>query len=211
MPPTPEQFKALGTALHRVLTRFQHLVIYQSDLSGGQAIRFHESDVRPMGRPAAGVIGIRMDPGDEVIGFQVIREEQDLLVVSERGLGKRTTIDQYRIQGRGGKGIQAMRLTNRTGKIVGAAMVSPEDAVLLMNTSGVAIRIAASQISLIGRTTQGVTLMRLTEDQTIASMTIIEPKDPAAETSTSRSSTKLLHRTQIPSLRTLLMDSTFTS
>ena len=149
--------------------------------TGGQAIRFHESDVRPMGRPAAGVIGIRMDPDDKVIGFEVIKPEQDLLVVSERGLGKRTAIDQYRVQGRGGKGIQAMRLTNRTGKIVGAAMVNPEDAVLLMNTAGIAIRIAASQISLIGRATQGVTLMRLGSDQTIASMTVIEAKDPAAE------------------------------
>lgn len=149
--------------------------------TGGQAIRFHESDVRPMGRPAAGVIGIRMEDDDRVIGFEVIEADHDLLVVSERGLGKRTEIDQYRIQGRGGKGIQAMRLTERTGKIVGAAMVHPEDTIMLMNTDGIAIRIAANQISLIGRTTQGVTLMRLTDDQSIASMTVIEPKDPAAE------------------------------
>ncbi len=149
--------------------------------TGGQAIRFHESDARPMGRPAAGVIGIRMDEGDSVIGFEVIEPDHDLLVVSERGLGKRTEIDQYRAQGRGGKGIQAMRLTERTGKIVGAAMVQPEDTVMLMNSAGIAIRIAASQISLIGRTTQGVTLMKLGDDQTIASMTVIEPRDPAAE------------------------------
>jgi DNA gyrase subunit A len=149
--------------------------------TGGQAIRFHESDVRPMGRPAAGVIGIRMDGDDRVIAFEVIEPDHDLLVVSERGLGKRTHIDQYRSQGRGGKGIQAMRLTSRTGKIVSAAMVHPDDAVMLMNSSGVAIRIAANQVSLIGRTTQGVTLMRLADDQTIASMTVIEPKDPTAE------------------------------
>ena len=149
--------------------------------TGGQAIRFHESDVRPMGRPAAGVIGIRMDGDDKVIGFEVIEPEHDLLVVSERGLGKRTEIEQYRAQGRGGKGIQAMRLTRRTGKIVGAAMAHPDDTIMLMNTSGIAIRIAASQISLIGRATQGVTLMKLADDQAIASMAVIEPKDPAAQ------------------------------
>jgi DNA gyrase subunit A len=149
--------------------------------SDGQAIRFDETDVRPMGRPAAGVIGIRLDQGDEVIAFEVVDSERDLLVVAARGLGKRTPIDQYRSQGRGGKGIQAMRLTNRTGKIVAAGMVSPEDAVMLMNTSGIAIRIAADSISRIGRTTQGVTLMRLGKNEEVVSMTVIEPKDPAAE------------------------------
>lgn len=149
--------------------------------TGGQAIRFHEADVRPMGRPAAGVIGIRMEDSDKVIAFEVIEPDHDLLVVAQRGLGKRTPIDQYRAQGRGGKGIQAMRLTDRTGKIIGAAMVHPDDAVMLMNSSGIAIRVAANQISLIGRTTQGVTLMRLSGDQTIASMAVIEPKDPASE------------------------------
>lgn len=149
--------------------------------TGGQAIRFHESDVRPMGRPAAGVIGIRMDDDDKVIAFEVIEPDHDLLVVASKGLGKRTPIDQYRSQGRGGKGIQAMRLTDRTGKIVAAAMVHPDDAVMLMNTSGVAIRIAANSISLIGRTTQGVTLMKLKNGQSVRSMTIIEPRDPASE------------------------------
>jgi DNA gyrase subunit A len=149
--------------------------------SGGQAIRFDETDVRPMGRPAAGVNGIRLDKDDLVIAFEVVDSERDLLVVAARGLGKRTPIDQYRSQGRGGKGIQAMRLTTRTGKIVAAGMVSPEDAVMLMNTSGIAIRIAADQISRIGRTTQGVTLMRLGKDEEVVSMTVIEPKDPAAE------------------------------
>jgi DNA gyrase subunit A len=149
--------------------------------SGGQAIRFDETDVRPMGRPAAGVHGIRLDKDDQVIAFEVVDSARDLLVVAARGLGKRTPIDQYRSQGRGGKGIQAMRLTSRTGKIVAAGMVSPEDAVMLMNTSGIAIRIAADQISRIGRTTQGVTLMRLGKDEAVVSMTVIEPKDPAAE------------------------------
>jgi len=148
--------------------------------SGGMAIRFAETDVRPMGRPAAGVNGIRLDKGDQVIAFEVVDPERDLLVVAARGLGKRTPIEQYRAQGRGGKGIQAMRLTKRTGDIVAAGMVSPEDTVMLMNSGGIAIRISAEQISQIGRTTQGVTLMRLAENQEVVSMTVIEPKDPAS-------------------------------
>jgi DNA gyrase subunit A len=149
--------------------------------SGGMAIRFQETDVRPMGRPAAGVNGIRLDQKDLVIAFEVIDdEERDLLVVASRGLGKRTPIEQYRPQGRGGKGIQAMRLTNRTGQIVAAGMVSPEDTVMLMNSRGIAIKISANQVSRIGRTTQGVTLMRLGQDEEVVSMTVIEPKDPAS-------------------------------
>lgn len=148
--------------------------------SGGQAIRFAESDVRPMGRPAAGVIGIRLDPGDTVIASDVVAEGKDLLVVAAKGLGKRTDIEQYRSQGRGGKGIQAMRLTSRTGKIVSAGMTGPDDTIMLMNSRGIAIRIAANQISRIGRTTQGVTLMRLGEGEEVVSMTVIEPKDPTA-------------------------------
>ncbi|MGC4191864.1 MAG: DNA gyrase subunit A [Thermomicrobiales bacterium] len=148
--------------------------------TGGQAIRFPESDVRPMGRTAAGVIGIRLDPGDTVIASDVVAEGKDLLVVAAKGLGKRTDIEQYRAQGRGGKGIQAMRLTPRTGKIVAAGMAGADDAIMLMNSRGIAIRIAANQISRIGRATQGVTLMRLGEGEEVVSMTVIEPKDPTA-------------------------------
>ena len=149
----------------------------------GMSIRFPETDARAMGRTAAGVIGIRLDKDDRVIAFDVFEPdtEKDLLVVSSLGMGKRTDIDQYRSQSRGGKGIQAMRLTDRTGEIVAARMVADDSGVMLMNTSGIAIRISADQISRIGRTTQGVKLMRLGEDEEIASVTIIEPRDPAAE------------------------------
>ncbi|HLU35717.1 MAG TPA: DNA gyrase subunit A [Thermomicrobiales bacterium] len=147
----------------------------------GMAIRFKESDARPMGRPAAGVIGIRLDEGDFVIAFEVIEPDHDLLVVSEKGLGKRTDIEQYRAQGRGGKGIQAMKVTNRTGKIMAAGMVHVDDNVMLMNSDGILIKIAAGDISRIGRATQGVHLMKLQEGQTVRSMTVIEPRDPTAE------------------------------
>lgn len=149
--------------------------------TGGQAIRFHENDVRPMGRPAAGVIGIRLDPDDLVIAFDIVEDDHDLFVVSEKGLGKRTPIDQYRSQGRGGKGILAMKLTTRTGKIMAAGMVHPDDNIMLMNNDGLLIKISAGTISRIGRSTQGVHLMRLQEGQSVRSMTVIEPKDPAAE------------------------------
>lgn len=146
----------------------------------GQSIRFHESDARSMGRSAAGVIGVRLDSDDQVIAFDVIEPGQDLLVVSTRGMGKRTDIEQYRVQSRGGKGIQAMKLTDRTGDIMGAGMVSEEDALMLMNTSGIAIRMSAGQISRIGRTTQGVRLMKLGDGEEVASMAIIEPRDPTS-------------------------------
>jgi DNA gyrase subunit A len=146
--------------------------------SGGQAIRFAEDDVRPMGRAAAGVIGIRLGPGDQVIASEPEEEGLDLLVVAAKGLGKRTAVEQYRSQGRGGKGIQAMRLTERTGKIVAAGMVAADDAVMLMNSRGITIRISAAQISKIGRTTQGVTLMKLSNGEEVVTMTIIKPKDP---------------------------------
>lgn len=155
-----------------------HVILVTRD---GQAIRFDENDVRPMGRPAAGVIGIRLRGDDHVIAFDVIDEEADLLVISERGLGKRTDISEYRSQGRGGTGIQAMRLTERTGTIVAAAMVTQDDSIVLMNSAGVVIRISASSISRIGRTTQGVHIMRLEEGQTVVSMTRIKPMDLADE------------------------------
>ncbi|MGI8975132.1 MAG: DNA gyrase subunit A [Thermomicrobiales bacterium] len=147
----------------------------------GQAIRFDETDARSMGRSAAGVHGIRLGNGDRVIAFDVIDPDKDLLVVSELGMGKRTAMDQYRMQSRGGKGILAMKLTDRTGEIIAAGMVSAENSVMLMNTSGIAIRFSAQHISRIGRTTQGVRLMKLGASEAVASMTIIEPKDPASE------------------------------
>lgn len=146
----------------------------------GQAIRFNETDARSMGRSAAGVHGIRLGKNDQVIAFDVIDTDHDLFVVSRLGMGKRTAIEQYRVQSRGGKGILAMKLTERTGDIVAAGMLSEEDSVMLMNTSGIAIRFSARQISRIGRTTQGVRLMKLGGGEAVASMTIIEPRDPAS-------------------------------
>ncbi len=144
---------------------------------GGQAVRFREDAVRAMGRPAAGVIGIRLDPGDRVIASEAIVPELDLLVVAEKGLGKRTSTDHFITKGRGGKGVAAMKLTVRTGKIVGAGMVGDDHALMLMSTSGKVIRLPVSQIPTIGRQTQGVTLMKLDRDESVATMTIVEKKE----------------------------------
>ncbi|MCA9876152.1 MAG: DNA gyrase subunit A, partial [Thermomicrobiales bacterium] len=144
---------------------------------GGQAVRFRESAVRPMGRPAAGVIGIRLDANDRVIASEAIAPGLDLLVVAEKGLGKRTATDHFMTKGRGGKGVAAMRLTPRTGSIVGAGMVSDDHALMLMSTSGKVIRLPVAQIPTIGRQTQGVTLMKLDPDESVATMTIVEKKE----------------------------------
>ena len=143
----------------------------------GQAIRFHEADARAMGRPAAGVHGIRLGDKDRVIASEVVLPDHDLLVVASKGLGKRTKTDHFSPQGRGGKGVTAMRLTPRTGLIVAAGMVNSEQAVMMMNTAGIVIRIPASQIPAIGRATQGVTLMRMDPNEQVVTMAIVEEKE----------------------------------
>lgn len=143
----------------------------------GQAIRFKETDARAMGRPAAGVIGIRMEPKDRVIAFEVLDPNLDVLTVGANGLGKRTAINQFPIQGRGGKGVVAMKLSSRTGNIIGAGMTRDDDTVVLVSTGGILIRIPSSQVSKIGRATQGVTLMRLGAKDQVATMALIPVKE----------------------------------
>ena len=139
----------------------------------GQSIRFHEEDVRPMGRQAAGVIGIRMHPGDRVIAAEAVVPDCDLLAVSANGYGKRTPLDEYRVQGRGGQGITAMKVSERNGSLAAARVVCDSDSIMLVSTHGMVIRVPAAQISRIGRATQGVGIMRLHNDDRVASITII--------------------------------------
>jgi DNA gyrase subunit A len=143
----------------------------------GQAVRFRETNVRAMGRPAAGVIGIRLDGGDRVIASEAVTDGKDLLVASEKGLGKRTKAEHFMTKGRGGKGVTAMKLTPRTGQIVGACMVDNDDLLVLMSSSGKVIRLPVAQVPTIGRQTQGVTLMKLDPDETVATITIAGRKD----------------------------------
>jgi DNA gyrase subunit A len=144
-----------------------------------KSIRFTEPDVRPMGRPAAGVIGIRMADNDKIVAADVITSENrddQLLVISDNGFGKRTNLDEFRVQGRGGQGITAMKLTGRNGKVAGAYIVNDSQEVMMISSAGVVIRISTGQISCYGRSTQGVSVMRLPKDARVVSIAIVGEK-----------------------------------
>lgn len=145
--------------------------------SGGRAIRFHESDARPMGRTAAGVIGIRMPDDVQVIAAEVVNPESDLLVISENGYGKRTALSEFRVQRRGGSGVSAMKLSKRNGRLSAARVVDETDTVMLVTERGMVIHVPVRQISRIGRATQGVSVMRLGGKDHVASITPITAED----------------------------------
>ena len=149
-----------------------HIVIAKS---GGKAIHFHESDIRPMGRTASGVRGVTIEGGEKVIGMVCIaREESNLLVVSEKGYGKRSLIDDYRITKRGGKGVKTINITEKTGKLVAIKEVIDTDDLMIINKSGITIRMAVENLRVMGRATQGVKLIRLNENDEISSVEKIE-------------------------------------
>lgn len=140
----------------------------------GKGIRFSEDDVRSMGRAAAGVSAMRLDDWDNLAGADVVVEGGDLLIITEHGYGKRTPLEEYRQQGRYGQGVRAMVLTpERTGKIVSARVVLPGDEVTCISTNGIMLRTAANTISQQGRSTQGVRVMDLREDDTVASVAVV--------------------------------------
>ena len=136
----------------------------------GMAIRFNETDARPIGRVSQGVKGIELDEGDYVIGMEVVTDNTTLLVVTENGFGKRTELEEYKVQTRGGKGILTYRITEKTGKSIGMMLVSEEDDIILISSDGSIIRMKVSEISILGRATQGVTLMRMSEGNNVVSM-----------------------------------------
>jgi DNA gyrase subunit A len=141
--------------------------------SHGKAIRFRESDVRPMGRGAAGVRGIKLPEGHEVIGLTVVGDGM-LLSATENGFGKRTAIEDFPVQGRGGQGVIAIQTTERNGRTVGATQVGDDDEVMLISSGGTLVRTPVSDISIIGRNTQGVTLIRVEEGQRLVGVARIE-------------------------------------
>ncbi|QIB27854.1 DNA gyrase subunit A [Caloranaerobacter azorensis] len=136
----------------------------------GMSIRFSEKDVRNMGRSAMGVKAITLNEDDELVAMDLIKEDNDLLVITEKGYGKRTQISEYRSQSRGGKGIKTYNVKERTGNIVGAKVVSINDEVMLISVSGTIIRLKVSDISQMGRSTQGVTLMKVSENDRVVSI-----------------------------------------
>ena len=143
----------------------------------GMCITFSEKDVRPMGRVSQGVIGIRLDQEDSVIGMESIIQgnKSTLLAITENGFGKRTELDEYRVQTRGGKGVITYKITPKTGTIVGVKIVNEEDDVMLITDTGTIIRLNVAEISVLGRSTQGVTLMRTNEGK-VVSIEKIEPE-----------------------------------
>jgi len=143
----------------------------------GLSIRFNEKDARPLGRVSQGVKGIKLEDDDEVIGMSAYIENTSLLVVTENGFGKRTELDEYKVQFRGGKGILTYRVTERTGKLVGMKLVCDDDDVMLISSDGTIIRIKVQDISVLGRATQGVTLMRLDEGVKVMAVARIVNED----------------------------------
>ena len=145
----------------------------------GLCITFDEKEVRPIGRTAQGVIGIRLDEDDEVIGMEsVIRGgKSTLLAITENGFGKRTETDEYRVQIRGGRGVLTYKITQKTGKIVGVKITSGDEDVMLITDTGTIIRLKVKDISILGRSTQGVTLMRTSDGGKVVSIELLEPED----------------------------------
>ena len=136
----------------------------------GQAIRFHEKDARAMGRDTSGVSGMKLRAGDEVIAINIAEDDADLLIVTENGFGKRTRVSEYPVKGRGGMGVKTVQLTEARGNLVGSRVVRDGYQVMLISTGGTVIRIPVDEFKRLGRSTQGVTVMRLRGDETVSAL-----------------------------------------
>ncbi len=143
----------------------------------GMSIRFHQGDVRDMGRATTGVKGVELEKGDEVIGMVVVRRDATLLVVSEKGFGKRSELTDYRVQKRGGKGIITLKKTDKTGSIVALKEVIPDDELMMITRHGVIIRLPVDGIRVIGRNTQGVKVMNLDAGDTVVDVARVVKED----------------------------------
>lgn len=156
------------------LTAGEHQVMMGT--RDGKAICFPESDVRSMGRSAAGVRGISLEGDDEVVGMDTFRKDGEILTVSRDGYGKRTLASEYRNQKRGGKGVINLKVTDKTGPVVGIKVVRPGQEIILISSEGIVIRIDLEEVSLISRNTQGVKLMKTASDDTVVSLALVEKK-----------------------------------
>jgi DNA gyrase subunit A len=144
--------------------------------SSGKAIRFSEDDVRAMGRTASGVRGIRLPPGDEVISLIIPDSDGLILTASENGYGKLTQVEEFPVHGRGGQGVIAMQTTERNGSLVAAIQVATTDELMLMSSNGTLVRTRAGEISVLGRNTQGVRLIRLDDGERLIGVEAVEPE-----------------------------------
>ncbi|MCQ5203342.1 DNA gyrase subunit A [Mordavella massiliensis] len=143
----------------------------------GQCIRFSEKDVRPTGRTSMGVRGMNLTDHDEIIGMQLDSQGTHLLIVSERGMGKRTSMDEFTTQNRGGKGVKCYKITEKTGNVVGIKAVNEENEIMIINTEGIVIRMECASISILGRITSGVKLINLQENDKVASIAKVRKGD----------------------------------
>jgi DNA gyrase subunit A len=158
-----------------LLTGGEHVLLATTD---GMAIRFPEEDVRRMGRNARGVRGIKLRPGDRVVGLGLARPDAAMLTLCENGYGKRTMLDEYRAQSRGGLGLKDIQTTERNGRVVGVAVVDEADDIVLITANGMIIRTRVAEISMIGRNTQGVKVMNLKPgDQLLAGAVVAGDDD----------------------------------
>lgn len=158
----------------RVTSGEEEVILVTKD---GMSIRFDENDIRHMGRTAMGVKGISLNKNDKVVSMNLCSEGTELLVVSGNGFGKRTSIEEYRAQIRAGKGIKTYNITDKTGEIVGAQMVSEDDEMMIINSNGVLIRLRVNEISLFGRVTSGVKLMKTDDEVNVVSIAKIEAEE----------------------------------
>ncbi len=158
-----------------VITNGKNEILLISE--NGMSIRFEERDVRPMGRVAAGVKGITLRRGDSVVGVEVLATNYSILAVTENGYGKRSSVDEYRLQRRGGKGVIAIKASERNGKIIGAMQVVEDDEVMLIASSGKIIRINMQNVRVIGRNTQGVRLINLEPGEKVVAMDMVATEE----------------------------------
>jgi DNA gyrase subunit A len=136
----------------------------------GQCIRFNEKDVRATGRTSMGVRGMNLADRDEVVGMQLHTQGTHLLIVSEKGMGKRTAMEEFTSQNRGGKGVKCYKITEKTGNVVGVKAVNEDNEIMIINTEGIVIRMECNSISVLGRITSGVKLINLNDNATVASI-----------------------------------------
>jgi DNA gyrase subunit A len=170
--------------LEAKLTNGQNEIIMA--LKSGRAIRFNEKTVRPMGRNASGVRGVRLaNEQDEVIGMICLQNtDQDILVVSENGYGKKSKLEDYRVTNRGGKGVKTINITEKTGNLIAIKDVSDNDDLMIINRSGIIIRMAVANLRVMGRATQGVRLINIREGDAIASVARVEIEEQPEEMET---------------------------
>ena len=142
----------------------------------GMCIRFQETDVRATGRASMGVIGMNLSPGDEIIGMQLQTQGSDLLIVSENGMGKRTNMDEFTVQKRGGKGVKCYKIVEKTGDVVGAKAVNDDNEIMMITTEGIIIQLRVQDISTLSRITSGVKLINLDNGVKVAQIAKVREK-----------------------------------